>query len=779
MKKLQIVTLFLISLFLWNSNGHAKVLESDSLALVHLYKSAGGENWYNQNNWLSDAPVDDWWGITVVNNRVSWIILNNNNLIGTIPNEIWEMDELSILYLFSNKLSGTIPPEVNGLTKIWRINLNNNDLSGELPPQLGELQHLVFLILSENNFEGYIPESLGNLSNLTRLELDHNLLEGEIPSSIAKIENLDILNLSDNHFSGQISGDFNKLIHLRNLYIQKNRIIDLPDLSGMAAIENFNASYNRLTFEDLESNSQAFGSNFSYMFQDSVGEETYATVTEGDAYTMSVSVGGTANYYLWYKNGKLINGATEASYTINSVALEDSGAYICEIRNTIATGATIYSHPIHLNVKSGIIQDSLALVALYDSTNGDNWTNKDNWLSDSPISEWHGITVSDGRVNKIDLSVNNLAGVLPQELENISKLQTLDLRMNSLSGEIPEFLGNMISLQYLALNYNHFSGEIPASLGSLTNLRYLFLSGNELNGQIPDSLMNLKYLKWLYLDSNQLRGDLPEWLGNLNDLTKLVLGSNNFTGAIPDTIRSLNLLAKLDVSKNNFDYLPDLSGLLSTLTEFYTAYNRLTFEDIEPNIIFHTFSYAPQDSVGEERDTTLTVGDSITFSVDVGGSANHYQWFKDGEALSGDTLSVYKISSVAANDSGTYICQITNDIVTGLTLYSRLQKLHIDVGTAVNDNKLSSQPMAYALKQNYPNPFNPSTKIAYALPKAADVTIAVYNTLGQKVAVLLKAKKAAGYHSLIFNANSLSAGIYYYEIKAGDYHQIKKMVLIK
>ena len=81
--------------------------------------------------------------------------------------------------------------------------------------------------------------------------------------------------------------------------------------------------------------------------------------------------------------------------------------------------------------------------------------------------------------------------------------------------------------------------------------------------------------------------------------------------------------------------------------------------------------------------------------------------------------------------------------------------------------------------QNYPNPFNPTTQIDYSLPKQTFVTISVFNLLGQEVATLVNSLKPAGVHEVTFNASDLPSGIYYYRIKAGDYTDARKMMLVK
>ncbi len=87
------------------------------------------------------------------------------------------------------------------------------------------------------------------------------------------------------------------------------------------------------------------------------------------------------------------------------------------------------------------------------------------------------------------------------------------------------------------------------------------------------------------------------------------------------------------------------------------------------------------------------------------------------------------------------------------------------------------RPSRFELMQNYPNPFNPSTMISYALPEKTNICLTVYNQLGQAVDVLFNGTQEEGYHSIEWNASKLSSGIYFYELKAGDKREIKKLVL--
>ncbi len=83
------------------------------------------------------------------------------------------------------------------------------------------------------------------------------------------------------------------------------------------------------------------------------------------------------------------------------------------------------------------------------------------------------------------------------------------------------------------------------------------------------------------------------------------------------------------------------------------------------------------------------------------------------------------------------------------------------------------------MKQNFPNPFNPTTTINYQIPKDGQVTIKVFDALGDEVKKLVDEFKPASWYSVVFDASHLSSGIYFYSIHAGDYSAVKKMLLIK
>ena len=222
--------------------------------------------------------------------------------------------------------------------------------------------------------------------------------------------------------------------------------------------------------------------------------------------------------------------------------------------------------------------DREVLVALYNATDGANWTNSTNWLSDKPPGEWHGVTTnSNGRVIELDLYGNQLSGSIPSELGNLANLTTLGLAVNQLSGSIPSELGNLANLTGLWLSANQLSGEIPSELRNLANLTILGLSSNQLSGAIPSELGNLANLTTLALSANQLSGAIPSELGNLTNLTGLGLAGNQLSGTIPSELGNLSNLTGLGLSYNQLSgSIPSELGNLANLTKLYLSANQLT-----------------------------------------------------------------------------------------------------------------------------------------------------------------------------------------------------------
>ena len=193
-----------------------------------------------------------------------------------------------------------------------------------------------------------------------------------------------------------------------------------------------------------------------------------------------------------------------------------------------------------------VAEERAALVALYNATDGANWTNNNNWLANQPLATWYGVTTDgSGHVTELRLPDNRLRGSIP-DLSALTNLTTLYLYQNQLSGPIPA-LRALTNLTHLALNNNRLSGPIP-DLSALTNLTALYLYQNQLTGLIPD-LRALTNLTILALNHNQLTGPIPD-LSALTNLTILALNHNQLTGPIPD-LSALTNLTELVLTGND------------------------------------------------------------------------------------------------------------------------------------------------------------------------------------------------------------------------------------
>jgi len=263
-------------------------------------------------------------------------------------------------------------------------------------------------------------------------------------------------------------------------------------------------------------------------------------------------------------------------------------------------------------------------VKLYNSTGGDNWTDKTGWLT-GPISTWYGVGLSGNRVISVDLHNNNLIGAWPISYMNyLDAMKYLNLSGNAMTGEILYYVQNFLALTDLYLQNNDFSGTLPPSIGSLFNLKMLDLSGNQLSGNAPIQLKNLSSLMDISLEDNQL----------------------NY---VPD-LSNLEWLHGVSVQNNQLDFY-SIEPMVGNITEFY---------------------YSPQDSVGTAESRLLREGDALSgFSASVDGSYNEYQWFHDEVEIDGATSYHYYKSSSTAEDAGEYTVHITNTVATDLTLFRR------------------------------------------------------------------------------------------------------------
>ncbi len=164
----------------------------------------------------------------------------------------------------------------------------------------------------------------------------------------------------------------------------------------------------------------------------------------------------------------------------------------------------------------------------------------------------------------------------------------------------------------------------------------------------------------------------------------------------------------------------------------------------------------------------VSVWQLVEISAQTGRSAQNSldAHFGLGDAISVDSLVIEWPSGMV-------------DAYTNVAINQILHVSEGDMPAAVIDLISDAIPDGFDLMQNYPNPFNPSTTIRYSLPQRAHVTLNVFDVLGRKVATLVDAPLPVGEHAVVFDARGLPSGVYFYQITAGSFKQIRKAVLMR
>ncbi len=155
-----------------------------------------------------------------------FINFTRNQLSGPIPPELGNLGSLTDLVLTFNVLSGAIPSALGNLGALTNLNLAGNQLSGSIPPEIGNLGSLTHLLLSGNQLSGSIPPQIGNLSGLEYASLSSNGLSGDLPVQIGNLTSLTNLDLASNQLSGPIPPELGNLVNLTDLLLRNNQLSD-------------------------------------------------------------------------------------------------------------------------------------------------------------------------------------------------------------------------------------------------------------------------------------------------------------------------------------------------------------------------------------------------------------------------------------------------------------------------------------------------------------------------------------------------------------------------
>jgi hypothetical protein len=401
--------------------------------------------------------------------------------------------------------------------------------------------------------------------------------------------------------------------------------------------------------------------------------------------------------------------------------------------------------------------DYTALQAFYNSTNGDNWTFNEGWLDTNvPLSEWVGVTTSNGRVTEIGLTNNNLTGSIPNEIGNLDQLTILGLQANNLSGELPESLWTL-NLQALLLNNlgvvgsNNFTftNTNNTTIGNLTNIQNFFLSNVPIPQEAADEIATLPNLDLLFCINCDLGPDLPvEWA----NLTALQLRGNNFTGNIPAVYQ--NRTDFLDIAENFYDF-SDLEPLA----------NNNSFPDPSQ------FIYSPQRT--QDMPQTIEVAPGTNIQLDVNDTnldrdanenlgSNQYQWFKNDIAISGANANTYTIFNAQIADSGIYYCAITNPLLPELSIERE------DITVVVDDN-LNTENFEKDSFGIFPNPAKDWLTIK--MKQSQNASMKLFDVNGQLIL-----EKELTTETTVLTIDQLSSGVYIISVSGNGINATKRFV---
>ena len=569
---------------------------TDRAALEALYHATGGPSWRNSTNWLSDAPLDEWFGVeTDSGGRVTRLRLlgdldadngnltgaippelgdlaalqelnlSQNDLTGAIPSELGVLTNLEELSLRWNRLTGTIPPALGNLANLEDLSLDINRLTGAIPSELGNLANLEWLALSRNGLTGTIPPALGNLANLEWLRLDFNQLTGSIPPALGNLANLRSLRLSFNDLTGTIPPELERLVDLESLWLGRNRLTGVipPQLGNLANLRHLSLGSNDLI--------GAIPRNLMHLPLDRLAIDGTGVCVPADA-----------EFQAWvsalpsFESSGLTCEGLLASFTRASYVVAEGGAVPVTVRLSAASppgravtialtatpggGATAADYggvPASVTFGPTDTERTFQVAAVTDGVSDEGETVILGIGEPLP----HGVAAGNPATARVTLLDHEPVDLVARDREALEALYHATdgpnwfRRTNWLSDEpLSAWAGVRTNgegrVTWLALDRNRLRGVLPAALANLTELEELYLHRNHLRGEIPADLERLANLDSLALSNNELSGGIPPHLGNLANLEALWLQANRLSGTIPPDLGRLEKLERLILDDN-------------------------------------------------------------------------------------------------------------------------------------------------------------------------------------------------------------------------------------
>ncbi|XP_010934695.1 receptor kinase-like protein Xa21 [Elaeis guineensis] len=513
------------------------------------------------------------------------LILQENRLHGSIPQDLGYLHGLQHLNLSVNSLGGQIPSSLGNCRQLITLDLQSNLLNGQVPHELGSLPQLITLILNANKLTGGIPTAFSNLSSLDSLGLYNNRITGGIPPWLGNLSSLTAIDLGRNSLSGAIPPSLCRLTSLVHLHLEINQ------LSGMIPPCLYNVSSIRALIVGVNSLRGTIPSDigttlFQLQYLDMIYNQFTGLIPSSLSNASGLSIIQLEKNALYGKIphnlGTLKNLSVLGLFENQLVAKDaDDWGFLAALTN--CSKLTVLN--IRNNNLAGVLPNSISNL----STDIRVLIFSNNQISGSLPSNIENLK----NLNVLDMDSNLLTGNLPASLGNLNALQVLNMSHNNFSGQIPPSLGNISQLTRLYLKGNLLNGSIPAHLGNCRNLQLLDLSYNQLTGTIPIEILSLSSLSiGLHFSHNALHGFLPPEIGNLINVNELDISENRLYGEIPDTIGKCVVLVYLDMSGNFFKgVIPTSLGNLKGLQFLDLSANSLSGHIPEYLQMFHSLQF--------------------------------------------------------------------------------------------------------------------------------------------------------------------------------------------
>ena len=440
---------------------------SDRDILIVLHEATGGPSWTNGGNWLTDAPLGEWYGVsTDAGGRVVGLDLQLNGLEGPIPRELGGLAELETLIFFENELTGSIPPELGALAKAKLVVLAANQLSGPIPPELGGLADVEELHLNGNQLAS-VPPELGELGNLRALSLNFNQLTS-VPPELGGLANLEYLGLLSNELTS-VPPELGELSNLQELDLEGNQLTSVPaELGRLARLRVLWLNSNELTSLPRE-----LGALGSLRWLDLEGNQLASVPGE---------LGGLAELaVLSLASNELTSLPQELSELDNLQELYLDGNRLTDIPPGLGRGASakrLASHATELPSFS------------------ERWSESDHpWRLDS---DEHQLTFVARNQNKLGtllarmgLDGNRSSPAMRSRVGSFASLEILDLSSNEMSGSLPAGLVELTGLTSLSVADNAgLAGALPLDLTALERLEDLHTTGTGLCAPADPTLLD-------------------------------------------------------------------------------------------------------------------------------------------------------------------------------------------------------------------------------------------------------------------------------------------------